>query len=152
MSIRCELVERPAQPTLSVRTRTSVADLPALMGQVYGAIMQYLGELGEYPTGPPFGAYCNMDMEDLDVAIGFPVAKSLPGRGNLQPGEIPGGKAATCIHVGPYDQIEPAYTALAQWMAENGYEATGVSYEFYISDPGEVPADELQTQVVFPLK
>lgn len=152
MSIQCEIIDRPAQPTLAVRTRTSVAKLPGAMGQAYGSIMQYLGEVRGFPAGAPFAAYYNVDKDDLDVEIGFPVATPLPGRGNVQPGEIPGGKTASCVHVGPYDQIEPTYAALSTFVAEQGYEATGVAYEFYLNDPGEVAPEELQTQVVFPLR
>ena len=152
MPTQCEIIERPAQPTLAVRTRTPVAELPSIMGQVYGSIMQYLGDVGAFPAGAPFAAYYNVDMDDLDVEIGFPVAQPLPGRGDVQPGKIAGGRAAVCLHVGPYDQVEPAYAALTAFISEQGYQPSGVAYEFYLNDPGEVPPEELQTQVVFPLK
>ena len=152
MSYACELKEQAAQPTLAIRTRTSVQDLPRRLGESFGAIAQYLGELGEHPTGAPFSAYYNMDMENLDVEIGFPVSRELPGRGDIQPGEIPGGKAATLLYTGPFSEMEPAYDALSQWMAENGHEPTGVAYEVYLSDPDEVPPEELQTLIMFPLR
>jgi effector-binding domain-containing protein len=152
MSYKCEVREQPAQPTLAVRTRTSVQELPQVMGQTYGIIAQYLGELGEQPAGPPFAIYHNDDMQDLDVEIGFPVARELPGEGDIQASEIPGGKRATCLYVGPYEEIEQPYNALGQWMGEHGYEASGVAYEMYLNDPGETPPEELQTQIVFLLK
>lgn len=93
-----------------------------------------------------------MDMQNLDVEIGFPVSKKLPGKDDIQAGEIPGGKAATCLYVGPYGEIEPAYNALLEWVKDNGYEASGVAYEMYLNDPQQSPPQELQTQVVFPLK
>ena len=48
--------------------------------------------------------------------------------------------------------VSPAYEALSAWIEENGYEPTGVAYEFYLNDPGEVPPEELMTQISFPLK
>jgi len=152
MSYKCEVKEQPAQVTLAIRTRASVQELPQAIGEAYGAIAQYLGELGEYPAGPPFVAYYNADMQNLDVEIGFPVSRKLPGKGDIQVGEIPGGKVATCLHVGPYSEIEPAYTALSEWTIENGHEVTGVAYEVYLNDPEETPPEELQTQIVFPLR
>jgi effector-binding domain-containing protein len=152
MSYHCELKEWSAQPTLAIRTRAAVQDLSRVMGETYGAIAQYLGELGEYPAGPPFAAYHNMDMQDLDVEIGFPVARELPGRGDIQAGHLPQGKVATHLYTGPYSDMESAYDALSRWIEENGYEPTGVAYEFYLSDPEETPPDEHQTQIVFPLK
>ncbi len=76
---KCELRERLAQPTLSVRTVAAVQELPQIMGRVFGEIMQYLGELGEYPAGPPFAAYYSLDMQNLEVEVGFPVTRPLPG-------------------------------------------------------------------------
>jgi effector-binding domain-containing protein len=152
MSYQCDLIEGPAQSALSVRVKTSVQNLPQEMGKAYGAIGQYLGELGKQPAGAPFAAYYNMDMQNLDVEIGFPVKEPLPAKGDIQASTIPGGKKATCLHLGPYDAIEPAYEAIMKWMKDNGYEATGVSYEFYLNDPNEVSPKDLKTQIAFPLK
>jgi effector-binding domain-containing protein len=144
--------EQQAQPTLVIRTRTAVSELPHLMGETYGAIALYLGELGECPAGPPFAVYHNMDMQDLDVEIGFPVARELPAQGTIQSGELPAGQVATCLYTGPYQDIGQPYEALAQWIGDSGREPTGVSYEFYLNDPEETPSEQLQTQIVFPLK
>jgi len=45
-----------------------------------------LNELGEKPLEAAFAAYYNMDMENLDVEMGFPVAKPLAGRGEIKAG------------------------------------------------------------------
>jgi effector-binding domain-containing protein len=148
----CEVIDRPAQTVLSIRTHTAMQNLPAILGQAYGAIGQYLGQLRQPPAGAPFVFYYNMDMQNLDVEIGFPVAAKLPGQGNIQPNEIPGGKAAVCLYTGPYNQMEPAYGALMQWMADQGYESAGTGMEVYLNDPQQVPPEALQTQIVFPIK
>jgi effector-binding domain-containing protein len=152
MSYQCEVKEQPFQPTLAIRTRAPVQELPRALGDAYSAIAQYLGELGEQPAGPPFVAYYNQDMQDLDLEIGFPVSGELPDRGDIQTGEIPGGKLATCLYTGPYSGIAQAYTALSEWMEANGYQPTGVAYEVYLNDPDETPPEELQTQIAFPLR
>ena len=152
MACECQLIERPAQQVLSVRFRAAVQDLSGHFERIYGAIGQYLGELGEQPAGHPFAAYYNMDMQDLDVEAGFPVGRPLPGKGDIQAAEMPGGKAATCLHVGPYDAVGPAYEALAQFIKDNGREASGVAYEMYLNDPRQQPPQEPMTQIVMPLK
>jgi effector-binding domain-containing protein len=151
MSNKCEIIERVAQPTLSIRTRAAVQDLPKLLGEAYGKIMQYLGELGETPGGAPFVAYYNMDMQDLDMEIGFPTLSPLPGIGEVHAGQIPAGKAATCLYTGAYNEIASAYTELSAWIATQGVRPTGVAYEFYLNDPQHTPAAELQTLILFPL-
>ena len=152
MEYTCNLHEQGPQPTLTIRTRASVKNLPRVMGEAYGAIAQYLGELGEQPAGPPFCAYYNTDLKDLDVEMGFAVDRELAGKGEIQAGELPVGMMASCLFTGPYVEMEPAYEALATWIEENGMQATGVAYEFYLNDPNEVPPEELKTQIVFPLK
>ncbi len=152
MGYQFNLTDEKEQPLLSVRKRTSVGNLPQELGKAYGAIMQYLGELGEETEGPAFAAYYNMDMEDLDVEMGFLVPKSIAGKGEIQAGCIPAGKQASYLYKGPYTEMEPAYNAMLAWVAENGLEPTGVSYEFYYNSPMEVPESELLTKITFPLK
>ncbi|MBI5300911.1 MAG: GyrI-like domain-containing protein [Chloroflexi bacterium] len=151
MTYQCELKEQSAQPALSIRTHAAVQDLPQVLGKAYSAIMQYLGEVGEQPAGMPFAAYYNMDMQNLDIEAGFPVARKIAGKGEIQASEFPGGKLASTVHIGPYEQMAPAYKALTQWIKANGYEATGVAYEVYFSEP-ETPPQEIKTEIVFPLK
>lgn len=151
MTYTCELKQQLAQPALAIRTRAAVQDLPKVFGDAYGAIMQYLAELGEEPAGMPYAAYYNMDMQNLDLEIGFPVARKIAGKGDVQPSEFPGGKLASTVHIGPYDQVGPAYDALMHWVGAQGYQATGVAYEVYYSGP-ETPPQEIKTEIVFPLK
>ena len=152
MDFQCEIKEQAAQPSLSVRTRTSIDGLPQLLGESYGKIAGYLAELGEGPAGAPFAAYYNMDMQDLDVEIGFPVTVPISSKGDIQASQVPGGKLAFALHTGPYSEIGPDYDALTQFAKEQGYKPTGVAYEFYLNDPSETPQEKLQTQIVFPLK
>lgn len=151
MTHQFELRDRQPQPTLVIRTRASVQDMPQVLGQAWGAIMHYAGPTGHQPSGAPFVAYHNMDMQDLDLEIGFPFAQKLEGEGEVLAGEIPGGKAAGCLHVGPYDQLRAAYEALGKWMEANGYTPRGVAYESYLNDPHTTPPDELQTDIFFTL-
>ena len=153
MSYEITFSEQVARPTLVVRTRSSVHDLPKALGQAYGAVAGYLAGLGQAPAGPPFSAYYNADMEDLDVEIGFPVEQPLPGDGaTVEAGQMQGGAVAMCMHVGSYRKIGPAYEALMAWMAENRCEAAGPAYEIYLNDPAVTPHSELQTQIVIPVQ
>jgi effector-binding domain-containing protein len=152
MDYKCEIKEMPVQPVLSIRARSAVQGLPQVVGTSFGAIVQYLGSLGETPAGVPFVAYYNMDMKNLDIEIGFPVSHPLTGQGNIQPNQIFGGKLATCLYIGPYSDVGPAYDALTKFVNDKEIESTGVAYEFYLNDPQTVQPSELQTQIYFPLK
>ena len=151
MDYQCEEVEKPAQPVLSIRTRVPVQNLPDALGKGYMAIGQYLESLSKSPEGDPFVAYYNMDMEDLDIEIGFPVSGIVPGKGEIEYREIPAGKFATCLHTGPYNEMGLAYEALNEWVKEAGYEVSGTAYEFYLNDASVTPPQELKTLLLFPI-
>ena len=66
-----ELHELNSQPVLSIRKRTTIEELSKLIGESYGKIVSYLKEINEEPADAPFTAYFNLDMNDLDVEMGF---------------------------------------------------------------------------------
>ena len=152
MDYKFGVIETAAQPVLSMRTITSVGNLPQELGKAYNSIIAYLGEKGERPVDAAFAAYYNMDMEKLDVEMGFPVAKELAGKGEIVASQVPAGKKATCMYKGAYQEMGPTYEAMTKWMIDNGHQPTGVVYEFYYNSPMEVSESELLTKIVFLLR
>ena len=144
------ILKKAEQPTLSIRTITKVENLPGLIGESYGKMADYLKERGEFLADVPYVAYYNMDMQRLDVEIGFPVAAPLPGKGEVKAGIIPAGKVVTCMYRGAYSEIEPVYTEMLQWIEDNNCRPTGTSYEYYYNGPG-FPENEMLTMVVMPI-
>ena len=152
MSYLMQIIETEEQPVLSVKTITSVSDMPNVVGRVYGLVVNYIIEKGEEPIGPAFIAYYNMDMENLIVDIGFPVSKEIEGKNDIVLGYIPAGKKAIGFHKGPYGEIGLIYEQLTKFINEKGYEPTGVVYEYYYNSPDVIPESELLTKVEFLLK
>lgn len=147
-----ELKEQDTQPVLMVRARATMETLPQVIGDNYEKILVYLAELGVQPADAPYTCYQNMDIEDLDVEMGFPVDKELPGKDDIQAGEIPGGKYVTALYKGSYAGMEKPYKEIFAWMQEAGYEQTGVYYEIYYNSPEEVPEEELLTKIMLPVR
>ena len=147
-----EITQQPEQPVLSIRTRTAVDNLPQAIGKAYQTIAEYMQEIGQPPQCAPFTAYYNMDMEDLDVEMGFPVSQPLSGKDEIMASSIPAGPQASCMYRGPYSGMAQTYDELTAKVNESGYTPTGVYYEFYYNALGEVPESELLTKVMFPLK
>lgn len=152
MSYTCQFQNLPTQTVMSVRLHTPVEKLPELLALWFQSIAQHILSLGEEPSGPPYVGYFNMDMQNLDIEIGFPIDKPMPGEEEIQPGEIPAGPAVACLNTGPYDQLERAYQAMNQRIEATGKKPTGTVYEFYLNAPDEVPAEELQTRILMPLE
>lgn len=152
MIFKIELHEQSAQPVLSIRMQTNLEALPKVIGESYMKIIRYIAELGEQPADAPFTAYHNLDMQNLDVEMGFPISRSLAGQGEIQAGEIASGKVVSCMYKGAYANMKAPYNEMFEWIAEHGYQQSGVYYEFYYNSPADVPENELLTKIVMPLK
>jgi effector-binding domain-containing protein len=147
----CELFNIPETHTLTIRTTTRVENLPQLIGHSYGAIMQYMAEVKEPVEREPFVIYYNLDMENLDVELGFPVSRKFPAHGEIKPSGLPAGPAARTTFTGPYEKMAPTYEELGRFVTDNGREATGISIEYYLTGPETSPEQQI-TRIVFPLK
>jgi effector-binding domain-containing protein len=152
MTYDCQAYLQAALPVLGIRTRTPVDNLPETLGKCYASVGQYLASLGQAPAGCPYVAYFNMDMADLDIEAGFTVAGPLEGTSEIQAGALPNTLVATTTYTGPYIEMAPAYQELTRWIEQQGYQPSGVVYEFYLNDPSTTPPEALQTQIVFILK
>lgn len=148
MTYPCAMQERAAQPALVVRRRAPLAQLSAVLGPAWGAIMAQAAAQGASPAGPPFVAYHNMDWQNLDLEIGMPFATALRGAGDVQATTLPAGPAAVCAYTGPYDHIGAAHDALQQWLVAQSRQPVGPAYEFYLNDPVTTAPAALRTDVL----
>ncbi|MDR1701982.1 MAG: GyrI-like domain-containing protein [Sporomusaceae bacterium] len=146
-----EILEKEAQPAISIRTRSQAAKLPQVIGEGYGKLAAYLKESGKFLADAPYVAYHNMDMQDLDVEMAFPLAAPLPGTGDIQATSTPKGKLVICMYRGPYHKIEPTYHEMIQWITGNALQPVGSSYEYYWNSPTNVPEDDLLTLLAMPV-
>jgi len=82
--------------------------------------------------------------------FGVEVTRAFETAGEVYATETPRGEAAVAVHRGAYDHINKAHDAIGKWMAANGRECAGHSWEIY-GDPTPDPADT-ETTVVYLLK
>src|SRR4051794_26586589 len=82
-TLSCEVVNYPTKFTLGIRTRCPMKDLPVVIPQLIQEVAPYFTEIGKSQTEPPFVAYHNEDMDNLDVEIGFITAEKLPSKGRI---------------------------------------------------------------------
>jgi len=144
-----ELLKRPKQPVLSIKTKANVEKLPVLIEESYTKIGYYIEEIGEIMSDVPFVAYHNMgDMENLDVEMGFPVYKSLSGKGDIESSYLPEMKAIYSIHRGPYLEAEATYVEMIKWAEDNKLKQTGTFYEYYLNSPLDVDESDLLTIIL----
>jgi AraC family transcriptional regulator len=82
-----------------------------------------------------------------DAALVVPQGVPLPEE--LVEQFIPPGRYACTVHVGPYEHLGDAWARfMGEWLPASGYRVgQGASYEIYRNTPGEVPKEELYTEM-----
>ena len=156
MEGKVEIKDLAPMPVLSMRIRTNLEKIAGDIGRAFRAFFHYLGELGENPAGMPFTMYHydvegEFDESDIDMEAAVPTARVLESKGDIEAKELPGCMVAFVMHKGPYQEMEPAYAAIADFVKENGYKYAGPPREIYLNDPNEVPVSELLTEIQFPI-
>ena len=148
-----EISEKELAPQLALTHRRTVT-MPTIaenVGAGFGALMERGGQTGAQWAGPPFILYPEDCSGEFEMVVCMPVAPGATGGEGVELEEIPGGLVATTVHAGSYREIGDAYTALQKWMTDNGRRPAGMVREVYLNDPGEVPASDLLTEVIWPV-
>jgi len=148
------LIKHIGQPVLVIRKKTNVTEIPQVLGSAFSQIGSYIEELGEISTDVPYIGYHdfrNLNENNIDMEIGFPIAKKLPSKGDIQFKIMPEGKSVFCIFRGDYNDLGPVYDEMMEWIKNKGFEIAGDCYETYLNGP-PFPEEEMLTKVTIPLK
>ncbi len=140
-----KLVKTQPMNLVSERATIAMRDFDMLFGKA----MKKLQDNKLQCTGGIVAIYhCEeFDPESSDVEVGAIVSeKSSLTR------TIPGGTCVMGVHLGAYANLSETYTAVAQWVEENGYHVVQPPYEKYLNSPHEVPEDKLVTEIYFPVE
>ncbi|MDG5815152.1 GyrI-like domain-containing protein [Chitinispirillales bacterium ANBcel5] len=147
-----EIKEVNSKNSLAVRLTTSFSELPKVIGNVYGEIMEYMSRKGLKLSGYPYVLYHNMDMDNLDIDIGWQTEEDDPGDGaRIRQSKIPGGRVVYALHTGPYATLEKTYEQVMAFIDKNGLKTQEWMYEVYLNSPENTPESELKTEIYFPL-
>jgi effector-binding domain-containing protein len=145
-----ELVSAEAVEILYVSGTSSQesSDVAQALAVAFGEIMSFITDQGIETAGQPMAITRGWDENGYQFDAAIPV-NGLPdsGDGNVRIGYSPSGRAVRYTYLGPYDGMLSAYEQLASFMAANGLREGAVSWEHYISDPGNTPEEEVITHI-----
>lgn len=123
-------------------------DVSASLAAAYQEITAFMQENSIAMQAQPMAITRSWDAQDYQFNAAIPVSTvDVELTGNVQAGQSPSGTAVRVIHTGPYENMGPSYEKLSAYMAVNGLQEGRVSWEHYISDPGQVPAAEIITHI-----
>ena len=151
----------PGTQLLGVRTKATLAEIPATIHQAFGELCRYCADKTIVATGPGMTIYhdgadhAGADHPDhWDVEVAIPVERPYAGQGRLQGRAHPPMTVAYTLYEGPYGPgVTEAYHALMAWIQAQGLALAGPPRELYLAGEQDThsPADyrtELQWPVV----
>lgn len=135
-----------------VKAEVPMAELRTVFDRGFHAVMQAVAAQGLQVVGPPFGFYPRMPRDTVAVVVGFPVSSDVTADGDVEPFELPGGRAVLATHVGSYEALGETYDQLMSWAESEDLELAEWMWESYLSDPGEEPDPSTwRTDICWPL-
>lgn len=142
------IVERAAQPYVAIKKRVKIP-FDAVIGPTMDAMFGAVKEQALQPVGPAFFKYNIVNMPELEIEFGVPIASLTAGAGPLIGGTLPAGRYAQTTYWGHYDNLMDVNAILIGWAREKGivWDATTSSdgdhfaarFEIYPNSPEEEP-------------
>ena len=143
------IVERVPQQALILDIEGPVSEMPRMMGEAFARTIAAIERSGGAVTGPPFARYQGFG-QTINAEVGFPFVGQLTPETPLRIVELPGGRAVTTTHVGPYEAIGEAWDRASGWLGEHGLEQAGPPWETYLTGPEE-PGPPV-TEIFWPIR
>jgi AraC family transcriptional regulator len=152
MPYECEVREIQSQPAIAIRATIKANAIGDTLGQIYPRVWNFVTASGGQPSGPPYARYYHVEPERVELEGGIPVATRMPADETIVATALPAGRVAVTRHIGPYQELNNAWMALADWIKAQGYTPVDAGWESYVSDPGDhSDPSTLITDVYWPI-
>jgi len=118
-------------PIAAVRVTTTFSDWPKQFMKPLGMVYEAVNAGKIKQNGQNVMVYRPRGGDSVEIECGVQVATKFESIGEVVYSEIPGGTAATLVHIGPYGQLKASHLAVIEWSRKNGHRLAGVSWEIY---------------------
>lgn len=147
-----QILELRPRATAVVGAVVAFADLTRFFGRAFTEVAAALDSQGIPVTGPPVALYRGEPTDKVTVEAGFPVDVPVRPVGDVVPGELPGGRVASTVHVGPYGTLAATYEALRGWLAGRDLKPGPDMWEEYLDGPDTNPDPAAwRTRIMWPV-
>lgn len=135
---------------------TNPTDISAAMAATYGLVLGFVSTNGLQIAGPPLAITNYWDERGFGFDAGIPVSGTpIRGAGPDSPvrmGETYGGRVVRAVHTGSYNDLENTSAKIEAYIVAHSLEKNGRPWDVFVSDPGNVPENELVTEMYYPVK
>ncbi|MGI9237946.1 MAG: SRPBCC family protein [Woeseiaceae bacterium] len=141
---------------LPVSSRPNPGAMSEAMGKAYFQILNYIDAVGLDVAGAPLSITRSFAGANLRFDAAIPVRgvteSTRRNVGGVALGRSYEGAVIRSKHVGPYRLLTATHRKISAYLSAHGIERDGAAWESYVSDPGDVPEDQLLTYVYYPIK
>lgn len=141
---------------IGIKTRTAFSKIGAAMEKDFTSLHEYMTTHNIDVAGHPFSEYQKMNLvkDNVVYVVGFPVKeipKNLPD--NMLSGRLPKCTMYTVRHIGKYDHLGNAWSAVMMMERQKEFKKHKKAYpiETYINNPNDTPPKELIADISIPL-
>ncbi|MBZ9571191.1 GyrI-like domain-containing protein [Methanobrevibacter sp. TMH8] len=127
------------------------------MGILIGKLLAWAEVNKVQLAGAPFAIYYtspqNTAPEEMIYDMGIPVSEDteISEEGEIKVVELLEHRVLSVMHNGSYKNLPDTYKEMVEYSIKNNYDIIGSPKEIYYNSPHEVPEEELQTEVQFPV-
>lgn len=136
------VLEMEEHPTVvGVGIGLPVERITDLFAETFAALVPVLAERGIRHTGPAFSLHRRLPTDTVDVEVGHPVDRPLPGPVTcddgftLEPSTLPSGRIAVLSHLGGHEGLPEAWGRFLSAVARLGHHPAPPLWEVYVSGP-----------------
>ena len=144
----------PSQQVAAVWMHTSMATIGDDIALGFARLTSAIEISGAKLAGPLFLVFHGRidDETGGDIELCGPVLAPFNRCADVYGAKIPGGRMASTVHRGSYDDVGPAYAAILAWMDDHGLRPAGPPREYYLNDAETTKQEDLLTEITFPVR
>lgn len=147
------LIDVEEQPTVGIRRRVPVSELPTFFAEVFDAVAASVERAGSRIAGAPYALYRGAPTDTVDVEAGFPLTEPYRGEDSeLVTGVLPAAHAIEAVHQGDYESLHRTYAEVEAWAVEHHLHPQEEMWERYEAGPSSDPDPATwRTRIVWPV-
>ena len=147
-----DLVDLTPATTAVIAGVVPMAEIADFFDRSFGALAPAIAAQDVAVLGPAFARYHGQPTYTVDLEVGFPTDRPVTTDGDVHASDLPGGRVATLVHHGAFDQLGESWGRLAAWIAEQGHVPTADIWEVYVTEPSpDMDPADLVTELYWSL-
>jgi effector-binding domain-containing protein len=125
------------QKLLVIHSRANAQNIGAVITELLPEVWQYIAEKNLSRKGRNVVVYhgeegCTFhDEVGIPVEVGVQALQDFEATDRILLSRTPGGRVASTLHIGPYQNLPQAHAAVREWCEHNGHELHGLNWEIY---------------------